>query len=341
MRRSIHAAVCALAFAAAACEHKELCYDHPHTVQVDVVFDWIDAPEATVGDGVGSMCLWFYPVDEAGNRAGDPVYQSLSGMDGGRVDIPFGRYQVLYYNNDYERVLFRGTDWFFTHECYTREGGLLETVYGKSSTYDAPRVEGTGDEPVRITPDRMWGGSAMDLEITEDGVSYWYVRDGETEATTVFNPDNTLRLMPHKQVCDYTYEIRHVENLQYVTRACAALTGMSGSVFCAEETLGDERVTLPLEAVSDGQSAITGKFCTFGHDEQNAERHYLTVYVWCGDGSTYWYANDVTDQVDGAADKRNVHIVVDSLKLPKPIVNGGGFQPDVEEWETVDVPVTM
>ena len=50
----------------------------------------------------------------------------------------------------------------------------------------------------------------------------------------------------------HTYEIINVENLKYVKQVSAAISGMSGSVFCAEEKLRDERVTLPLEAHSDG-----------------------------------------------------------------------------------------
>lgn len=29
-----------------ACEHKDLCYDHSHTTQLEVVFDWTEAPDA-------------------------------------------------------------------------------------------------------------------------------------------------------------------------------------------------------------------------------------------------------------------------------------------------------
>ena len=28
-----------------ACEHKDLCYDHPHSASVEVVFDWTAAPD--------------------------------------------------------------------------------------------------------------------------------------------------------------------------------------------------------------------------------------------------------------------------------------------------------
>lgn len=31
----------------ASCAHKDLCYDHSHTVDVEVFFDWRNAPYAT------------------------------------------------------------------------------------------------------------------------------------------------------------------------------------------------------------------------------------------------------------------------------------------------------
>lgn len=59
------------------------------------------------------------------------------------------------------------------------------------------------------------------------------------------------------------------------------------------------------------------------------------------DGSKNYYTFDVTRQVDDAADPRDVHIILDSLSLPKPIVNGGGFQPVVDEWQNVEVEIPM
>ena len=322
-----------------ACEHKELCYEHPHTTDVHVVFDWNYAPDAEQNNEVEGMCLWFYPMDD--DRNPDPIYINLRGMKGGKVEIPTGRYHVLYYNNDYRQVLFRGTDEFYAHECYTRSTNILEPINGNAGSYGVPRAKGTENERVVLVPEMMWGDNAMDVEITENSIKYWFVRDGEKEVTTISNNEKKFTLMPHEQVCEYTYEIINVENLKYVTQLSASISGMSGSVFCAKEELHDECVTLPLEAVSDKVSTITGKFHTFGHHDENDERHILTLYVWYEDGSKYYYDNDVTEQVDNAPDKRNVHIVVDGLKLPKPIVNGGGLQPDVTEWEHVDEVIEM
>ena len=213
----------ALALLFTACEHKELCYLHPHTAQLLVEFDWSYAPDAERDNEVEGMCLWFYPVDEEGTQTGEPLRYDLAGMKGGTVEIPVGRYQVLYYNNDYEVVQFRNVGDFWQKECYTREGNLFEPIYGNTANY-APRAEGTEEERVVITPEMMWGDHAMNLDIRDRGLSYWFVRDGETERTTIERDEHRLTLMPHEQICYYTYEIRNVENLGGITQMCASLS---------------------------------------------------------------------------------------------------------------------
>ena len=37
------------------CDHKELCMNHSHMVDVDVVFDWSHAPDADPATGANSL----------------------------------------------------------------------------------------------------------------------------------------------------------------------------------------------------------------------------------------------------------------------------------------------
>lgn len=334
------------------CEHKELCYLHPHTVSLQVEFDWSYAPDAERNNEVEGMCLWFYPVDEEGTQTGAPQRFDLAGMKGGTVEILVGRYQILYYNNDYEVVQFRSVDSFWQKECYTREGNLFEPIYGNTVNY-APRADGTEDERVVITPEMMWGDHAMNVDIREDRLSYWFVRDGETERTTIDRDELRITLMPHEQICYYSYEIRNVENLDGITQMCASLSGMSGSVFCAAEQVRRESVTLPFYASADDATTIAGDFYTFGHYDTETdvtraegeaavaeEPHKLVLYVWLKDGSKYYYTFDVTKQVDEAPDKRRVHIVIDGLTLPEPIT-GGDMEVAVDDWIVVNEDITM
>lgn len=350
MRRQLFYLV-ALTLLFSACEHKELCYQHPHTVALKVEFDWSYAPYAELNQAVEGMCLWFYPVDEEGRQTGNPQRFDLSGMKGGTIEITVGRYEVLYYNNDYETVQFRNTDRFWRKECFTRDGSLFEPIYG--NTYrDAPRAEGTEGERVTITPEMMWGDHAMNVDIRETELSYWFVRDGETERTTIDRDELRLTLMPHEQVCYYTYEIRNVENLDAVTQMCASLSGMSGSVFCAAEQVSQEYVTVPFNAAADDETTITGDFCTFGHYDPETDvareetgraqtaPHKLTLYAWMKDGSKYYYTFDVTDQVDEAHNKRRVHIIIDGLTLPEPMT-GDDMEVAVDDWIVVNEDIIL
>ena len=345
-----YALAMAISLSGISCEHKDLCYQHPHIATVQVEFDWSYAPDAERNNEVEGMCLWFYPVGEGGTQTGTPMRYDLTGMKGGTVEIPVGRYQVLYYNNDYEIVQFRNVNDFWRKECYTREGNIFEPIYGNAATY-APRAEGTEEERVVITPEMMWGDHAMNVEIHDGGLGYWFVRDGETERTTIDRDEWRLTLMPHEQICYYTYEIRNVENLKGIAQMSASLSGMSGSVFCAAEQVRHEYVTLPFGAQTDGTSVISGEFHTFGHYDAETDvtradgnteivPHKLVLYVWLTDGSKYYYTFDVTAQVDEAPEKRRVHIVIDGLTLPEPI-EGGDMEVGVDDWTVVEEEIEM
>ena len=60
MKKIFHTVtMAALLVAATSCEHKELCLDHAHAVEVEVVFDWRNAPNAAPA----SMSLYLFPGD--------------------------------------------------------------------------------------------------------------------------------------------------------------------------------------------------------------------------------------------------------------------------------------
>lgn len=47
-----------------ACEHKDLCYDHPHFATVRVIFDWTKISNHDKPEG---MRVVFYPTDDESN----------------------------------------------------------------------------------------------------------------------------------------------------------------------------------------------------------------------------------------------------------------------------------
>lgn len=306
-----------LALTITSCNHKELCYLHPHEVTLKVVYDWANAPEANPA----GMCVFFYYEDSDVS----PYRFDFKGTEGGEIALIPGRYKVLTYNNDTETVQLGKTHDFGLHYAYTRDGNILEPIYGNGLPVP-PRSEGADDERVVITPDMMWGANDVDIIVTG------------TES-------QTITLYPQELLCHYSYEVRNVKNLKHVSQMCGALSGMSPSMVLATEELHTEPVTLPFGARQDGESTIRGEFYTFGHHEDVDRPHKMSFYLVMDDGSKYSYTKaenlDVTEQVHSAPDRKRVHLIIDGLDLPTPIENGSGFKPDVDDWDDVQQDIQM
>lgn len=292
------------------CEHKDLCYDHYHNTKIQVVFDWKNAPDATPE----TMRLYLFPID-----GGRPRTYEFIDYRGGHVNVPAGRYKALCVNSDTESVLYRGIDSFDSFEAYAPDGVL------SVGAFLVPRAEGTSEERVAKSPDRLYSARLDDLTVE------------------LSKENQTVTLYPELSVCRYRVEIRNVSNLQYVSSdgIAGSLSGMSGGLLVGRNELTSAPVTVPFEVISDGVSTLTADFLTFGQTGSSGPAHKLVIYVIMSDGSKNYYTFDVTRQVDEAADPRDVHILLDGLPLPKPIVNGGGFQPAVDEWENIDIDVPM
>lgn len=106
MKRLIatYALLMVLSMIVVSCEHKELCYSHPHSAKVSVEFEWSQMPAAY---SPGGMRVIFYP-----RNGGEEIVRDFLGEKGGCVEIPSGVYDVVCFNNDTQRVKYNGADGF-------------------------------------------------------------------------------------------------------------------------------------------------------------------------------------------------------------------------------------
>ena len=106
MKRLIatYALLMVLSMIVVSCEHKELCYSHPHSAKVSVEFEWSQMPAAY---SPGGMRVIFYP-----RNGGEEIVRDFVGEKGGCVEIPSGVYDVVCFNNDTQRVKYNGADSF-------------------------------------------------------------------------------------------------------------------------------------------------------------------------------------------------------------------------------------
>lgn len=329
--------LCGLLFAS--CDHKDLCYAHFHTTKIEVKYDWSEEPEASPE----GMCAFFYPVgqSETSQRFDFP------GAKGGEIEIAQGKYVLITYNNDTETVQFSSTKSFDDHKAFTREGDILEPMYGNSVKSS---LGGENGERVVITPDSLWGCTATDIDITEHGVKYTIVHhhsraDGGTVSTDE-NGDQIITLTPRDMLCHYSYEVRNVSNAQHISKVSGALSGMSGSMKLSDGSLDKEPVTLPVPGkVNAEANTITGEFLTFGNNPDNNAPNKMSFYVVMDDGKKYSFKDadnlDVTTQVITAPDQRHVHIVIDGLPIPSSTQVSEGYKSTVDDWDVVEEDINI
>lgn len=339
----------------AACSHDDEEFIEPdpdngsdsiatQTVELDINFDWNDASNATPS----GMCVYFYPQGGLANTSFSRF--DFASISGGTVKIAPGKYNIICYSNDTEVVQFYGTDNFYSHTAYTREGSIYESIYGDNTITD--QVPTVDNQRVTIEPDMMWGCAAKGIEIKAATDSTY---NGVVRTATKGDASLNVTLKPHALTHEYSYEIRNAEGITDLAGMSVTISGMAGELNLAHETCGKELVTIPSNATYDG-STIRGSFRTFGKptidsfydDEQatdstaTATPNYIMVYAVKSDGSTLVYGSkshriEVTDQLQGGSDDEGGEtsttgktIVIDGIGPAQPIES---VQPEVDDWK--------
>lgn len=302
----------------ASCDHKELCYDHSHIMEVDVTFDWSETPEASPK----SMSLYLFPE-------GDKEVQryEFTRKEGGKIRIVPGTYRAICLNSDTENIRIQDNHGFESFRLTTKD---MEMLAGMTSlgvrSEDVPKIKGTEDERTAMSPDSIWTGSLYEMVLD--------------------SPDQTMTLTMQKRFSAFNIEVRNAENLQYAYAVSGCLTTLSESLYPGEGVLSDSDVTIPFEMTADSKEGfIKGDFLTFGHCPAEDKQHYMTIYAIMSDGSKVYFTFDVTEQIHSSPDDSHIVIVLDGLQLPEPNLGegggGGGFRPEVNGWNQIDVGIDM
>lgn len=296
----------------AGCEYKELCYDHSHVVWYRIIFDWSKSPDASPG----SMSLYLFTKN--GNKVSR---YEFADRKGGVIPIQEGEYTALCLNSDTEGIYYRNTEKRTTFEVTTPTTTLM---HGAA----VPRAKGVGDERMSLEPDMLWCNHTDCLYVKRD-------IDGQS-----------LTLYPQTGIHTYSITIHSVDNLEHVAQIYASISTMAGGILIGigPDARTDERVTVPFGMVaSPDKKSITGQVRTFGHCPSSVNSHKLVIYIVLDDGSKWYYTYDVTRQLHSAPDPQNVQIRLDTLPIPEPIGggDGGGFVPDVDEWQDFEVDVNI
>lgn len=291
----------------AGCERKEILCPGSEPYTIDVRFMWDAAPEASV-DG---MTVYFYPTDEYGRM----WRFDIAGRDGGPVELPLGRYRMLAVNNDLPGITFS-------------DGDMYDRLQANARRIDTSGLTGSTG--------MLYRGVVYDVDVTICGVGYTRP-DGSVKEC----PFGVVRCYPDSLATVYDVTLTGVVGMDRVRSASAALGGIASSVSIASGKTGDEvcRSEMQLQPWPE-TGMMTGRTMGLG-TPSGTPRFGLTVTVRCNDGKTLRKEFDVTDQVTGSPDPRNVHIIINGLEIPD---TGPDTPPEdvgmivgVDGWQVIDI----
>ncbi len=310
MKKIIYLTLCAL-LTLTGCVHKDLG-DFARPASVRVVFDWKKAPEAKPK----SMTLYLFPI---GGEGLSP--HEFTDYRGGQIAVAPGRYKVLCFNSDTETILCNEDSSFDRFELYSTSTAVsLRSI-------PVPRIGGTENQRMVNSPERIYTDRLEEVEIR--------YAEGEVQVITLY---------PELSVCRYTVVIHNVENLQYVAQSdiIGTLSGLAGGFFPGLNQPAPPEVTIPFTpACNKEQNTLNATFLTFGTPPPPGRKHLLTICAILSDGQKLYFPFDVGAIIDNAPDPQEVLIELDGLPFPKPIVNGSGFHPEVQDWQDVKIDLQM
>ncbi len=287
------------------CRHKDLEDEYWGTMTLHVVFDWEKSPEAHPA----SMALYLYNV-----KGGKPLRYVFQNSTGGDIKVPYDNYIALCINNDNtDWAELRNTDDLETFEVHSAVvSGISTTDMNKSATDDDMK-----DDNLVVCPQMLWSDS------------------GETISLSPSDTDKTLTMYPDDYGCRYIIDIYDIDNPDAFAgkEIFATFSGLADGFDPGTSHTSHLHVTMPLTMkLSDDGSKIHGEFVNFGQCPDIIYKNELQLHSYLTDGSAWTYNFDVTDQAHNASDPRNVYIVLRGLPTPKPINNGGGLRPVVDDW---------
>lgn len=286
----------------ASCEHKELCYTHPHGACFDIQYDWSRCEV----DDIDVMRIMAYPLG-----GGLPLTYYIPDMYGGELVIQSGGYNLLSFNNNTEAILFTDENSIETITAYLHTTTITEGVIG----VDEPEL-----------PDVIQG---QDLVITPDD---FYSTTYENLISGIDSDTVPVTLVMNPLVRRVSYEVHGIGNVHSIKLIKGALGGVSASVGVANGNLSVESSAVIYGGAVSEDGVLSGEFNYLGVAD-NMDKRWMVLFLW-GDGGNLRAAFDVTEQIATAANPYDVKIIIETdIYMPEAISGDGGFSPSVNDWE--------
>lgn len=337
-----YTAALALVLSLSACDHKELCFDHPeHALRydTDVAIDYNrqwEIPYSGLTDWASDWNESLYGMTYNSLRPGIPEGIRVAmyakepprlvdniGAQGGVIRMRPGFNSLIFYNNDTEYIVFDDMDNFASAKATTRARSRASYRGNPFASDYGSRAEST------VAPPDMLYGHYID----------------QYEQRKVQEPQ---KLSVTMQPLVFTYLVRYEfeAGMEYVGIARGALAGMAQSVSLSTGYTSKESASIlfDCELKSWGVEALVKSFGVpdFPNDSYSrAPGEYgLNLEVRLRNGKMFNFDFDITDQM--ARQPHGGVITVSGLKISDEDgwEGGEGFDVTVEgwgEWNDIDI----
>lgn len=326
-----------------ACDHKDLCFDHPEhatryqtMVAINHNLQWEIAHEGKTNwfadwdhEYFGRHYHELIPSKPEGVRVRmyhtePPHLVTNIPADGGLLEMRPGNNSIIFYNNDTEYIQFDDMDTYAEATASTR-------VRSRASYRGNPYLpEATRSEETVAPPDPLF--------------AHYIDEYTQLAGSTAQNLSVTLHPVTYKYVIRYEFD----SGAEYVGIARGALSGMARSVNLSTGRTSKEKATFlfDCEVKPWGVEAIVGSFGVPDFPNPNytrgEESHALNLEVRLRNGKNFSFDFDITDDI--RKQPMGGVIKVTGLKISdKDGWEGGeGFDVTVNGWgEDQDIDIKL
>ena len=323
----------AVLLAAAACQRRPFAQTQSKvSLQLDIKTDIINHVQAELPADLR--------VDLYDPETAQLVYTDYVGPYGGYIHPEAGVYDMIVYSIGSESTLVHNEHDYNAIEAYTNE--VSSFIKAQMAQFLAKRAKAAREraakglsvddtkkpvpmeEPVVNQPDHMFVGWYHNLEVPvvyeDDPVREIYV---EVDVHTI--------------VETWQVEVEIAQGSQWIRDHVPLMSGQRGSVHIGPNVASEKIVSIyfdmKMEDREDGGKSLKGVFNTFGRHTDSSQGQSLDLNIKDSGGGDHLYHFDVTDQfIDN--EKRYI-LVKEPIVIEEPKVEGGGFQPVVDDWDDV------
>lgn len=326
MKRMLRIACLLLAFMVVSCEHKDLCYLHPHQTMLRILVDWskfnVELPTG--------MSVYVFPKGDGDSQLRES--NTLTHVD---VSLKAGLYDVLVFNQSPSEF---GTITFSNLGDYDNMSVCCNPH--TSRWYSRSDGEKVAKEPEWFGVDLKQSVEVTTRQLEEIGAAMARGEE-DTEGLSVI-----ARMTPLNVI--YTVHVRiHVEGIHNLRSFRGSLSGMADGRCFSEQQPSCNEVTHLMETwekhVDDNDPTkgyLEATFRSFGlpgNHQGNFDENLLTISALLVDNETILdFPIQVGDKIEEDHEAMQLYIDIDNgIVLPDVEADGGGdsgFNATVDDW---------